>query len=160
MIRPWILLLALVSGLHAKPIKELEFLQWMEGAWIHESEGTTVKMKSRWLDDGRSLERNFEIQMGAEPLRKMRQTIFWDPAGKKVCSWGFYSDGAFETGVWKQKDGELEVRREITYPNGTRGKATNVMALTDPKNCTWRSHKRSLGWKKLPDIPMTSLQKD
>ena len=160
MIRTFLGLLALVGGLHAEPIQELSFLNWMQGTWVHESEGTTVKMKSRWLDGGKSLERNFEIQMGMEPLKKMRQTIFWDPAKKEVRSWGFYSDGAFETGVWESKDGSVEVRRAITYADGTRGKATNVMRLTDPKNCSWRSHKRSQGWKKLPDIPTTSLQKE
>lgn len=150
----------LTSTIHAAPIKELAFLQWMEGTWVHESEGTTVRMKSKWLDGGRSLERNFEIQMGTEPLRKMRQTVFWDPAEKKVRSWGVYSDGGLETAIWRMKDGSLEIQREITHPDGSRGKATNLWTLVDAKNCAWSSHKRSLGRKKLPDIPTTSLQKD
>ena len=160
MIRLWFLFLALLSGLHAAPIKELEFLKWMEGTWVHESEGTTVRMKSRWLDDGRFLERSFEIQLGKEPLRKMRQTVYWDPAEKEVRSLGTYSDGTFETGIWRMKDGTLEIRREITYPDGTRGKATNLWTPIDPKNCAWSSVKRTMGRKKMPDIPTTSLQKD
>lgn len=160
MIRAWLLLLTLAGGLHAAPIQQLEGLKWMEGTWVHESEGTTVRMESRWVDGGRFLERVFEIQMGIEPLRKLRQTVFWDPARKEIRSWGAYSDGGFETGVWRIKDGTLEIRREITYADGTRGKAVNVWTPLDAKNCAWSSNKRSLGRKKLPDIPTTSLQKE
>ena len=160
MIRPWLLLLVLISGLHAEPIKELEFLKWMEGTWVHESEGTTVRMKSRWIDGGKFLERVFEIEMGIEPLRKLRQTVFWDPAEKEIRSWGAYSDGGFETGTWRMKDGSLEVRREITYADGKLGKAVNVWTPIDARNCAWRSYKRSLGREKLPDIPTTSLEKE
>lgn len=132
----------------------------MEGTWIHESEGTTGRMKSRWMEGGKFIERDFEIEMGTDPVRKMRQTVFWDPAKKQIRSWGVYSDGGLEEGVWRMNDGMLEVRREIALANGMRGKAVNHWALIDGKNCAWSSNKRSMGRERLPDIPTTSLQKD
>lgn len=155
-----ILFLAMAGCLNAEPIKQLGFLKWMEGTWVHESEGSSVRMTSRWIEGGKFLERSFDINMGTEPLKKLRQTVFWDPAKKQVRSWGVYSDGGFEEAVWKMKGATLFVSREITRADGVRGKAVSHWTLIDKKNCAWSSNKRSMGKEKFPDIPGTSLRKD
>ncbi|MFK7852064.1 MAG: hypothetical protein AB8D78_13900 [Akkermansiaceae bacterium] len=154
-----LLLILTMVALRAEPSPKLLDLKWMEGTWLHESEGTTVRVTGKWIEGGKFFERNFTIQMGASPEKRLRQTVFWDPSKKLIRSFGVYSDGGLEEAEWEIKDGKIEVKRVLIQPEGLRGKATNHWRLIGEKDCEWYSTKRSMGREKLPDIPETGLEK-
>lgn len=154
-----VLLSGLVRGEDVRPgpAKELLALEWILGSWEHESEGAMLTMTGEWSEDRRFLLRRFELKLGTSLEVTIRQTIFWDPVGKKLRSWGFSSDGSYEEGEWKVVGKRVEVHRTITYADGVRGSAVNGWEWGGGKSCIFTSTKRKIRGKVGPDLAPTEL---
>ena len=132
----------------------------MVGSWTHDSEGAVVKMSAEWSENRRFLQREFEIKLGGTAAVRVRQTLYWDPVAKELRSWGFSSDGSFETGVWQLDGKRVHNKRKITYADGKLGSAVNTWEFIDAKQCVLTSTERRIDGKSLSDIAPTELGRD
>jgi hypothetical protein len=141
------------------PPEPLKALEWMVGNWVHLSEGALIKMNARWSDQGRFLERTFSIRLGSEVEATIRQTVYWDPVSEEVRSWGFSSDGSFESGRWSEDGTRILVARRITYPDGSQGTAVNSWERAGEGRVFFSSASRFINGEPIPDIAPTELEK-
>ena len=139
--------------------EQLGILDAMVGSWVHLSEGALIRVNSGWSDQGRFLERTFVIRLGSEVEATIRQTVYWDPVAKEVRSWGFASDGSFESGRWSRDGAVIRVERRITYPDGLQGTAVNSWELAEEGQLFFSSSSRTIDGEPIPDIAPTELEK-
>jgi hypothetical protein len=158
----WLGMIASASAVEPVPTEtpaELATLGWMVGSWVHDAEGVVVKMSGEWSENRQFLQRVFELKLGNAPAMVVRQTLYWDPVAKGLRSWGFSSDGSYESGKWTVDGKRVHNERAITYPDGQGGTAVNTWELAAPKKCVLTSAKRRLRGVDQSDIAPTELER-
>ncbi len=130
----------------------LQPLAWLVGEWSDGSGGdTAVHSVFRWAAEGAFLTHTFTAVVEGGIDQRGTQIIGWDPAGNRIRSWMFDSDGGFGEGVWTQEGNRWVVHATSTLPDGRHGSAINIYQRVDDNHFTWKSTARHVGERLLPN---------
>lgn len=147
----WLMASVRESPVDLKPI--LEPLAWLVGEWQNKSGDTTVQSSIRWIANKEFLQRDYQVQKGAETLSSGTQIIGWDHQVKQVRSWSFDSSGGRGAGVWTPTEDGWMIETTGTLANGTPTASTDYLICVVGENNVfgWQSTNRRAGSTNLLD---------
>jgi uncharacterized protein (TIGR02246 family) len=140
--------------------ENLRPLDWIIGEWMDDSAGSEVaRVMFTWTDDQNFITSSYSTAVKNVVVTAGTQWIGWDPAGKRIRSWSFGSDGDFGEGDWRPETDKLTIKSITTLRDGRKALATNLIKRIDPNTITWESRERSVEGKSLPDIPAVRMKR-
>lgn len=90
------------------------------------------------------------VVAGGGPVAGGDQWIAWDPAGKKIRSWNFESDGGFGESLWQASEKGWTVESKHTLRDGDIVKETQSLTPDDKGNLVVKTLAVSQNEKELP----------
>lgn len=132
--------------------EHLKDLEWMVGSWIDEDANDTVQTDVDWTKNKNFLTRSFSATIGDQVDMSGMQIIGWDPAGKRIRSWVFDSDGGFGEGQWTKKADRWVIQYSGTLPDGSKMTGVNILTPIDDDAYGWQSINREIDGEILPNI--------
>lgn len=123
----------------------LEDLEKMIGTWTAENKGVEFEATCRWIANKNFVEQTFRSRQGGQTIASGTQIIGWDPAGERITSWTFSSDGGHAVGHWQPHESGWMVESSGTLIDGTPTSAVNILRQLDENAVVWRSVNRTAG---------------
>ncbi|HEY2837697.1 MAG TPA: SgcJ/EcaC family oxidoreductase [Pirellulales bacterium] len=144
------------QGSKTSPLAELD---WMVGSWLDQDDHAKVETVCKWTANKAFLSRSFTIETaGGEDLAGT-QIVGWDPAGKRIRSWVFDSDGGFGEGIWTQEGDRWLIKVVSTLPDGKKATALQIITKLNDHSFTWESKGREVDGELLPNVdPITVVR--
>jgi uncharacterized protein (TIGR02246 family) len=117
----------------ARPVRPLDELAWLVGAWEDVGEGVTASSQCAWSSGSGFLVRCHVVSLDDYPAkrpavgdagipsllpaggltrRELTEIIGWDPEREAIHSWIFSSDGRFAEGTWSREADGWTIRIE------------------------------------------------
>jgi uncharacterized protein (TIGR02246 family) len=131
----------------AELLKELD---WLIGAWRHESQGNQVSLTcKRALNHFLLFEYTIQSASGNQ---EVKQYLGYDPRAASLHSWTFDSAGGFGEGLWSRRGKVWRCRMAGVLPSGHDGESTNSIKPVDAGSFIFKSEDRFVGDAAMPDV--------
>ena len=141
------------------PGQMLSDLAWMVGTWKEKDGDASIETKVNWAKGNNFLTRNFRVTIGDDVTMEGWQIIGWDAAEKKIRSWLFDSEGAFQEGTWTRSDGGWLIRQTGVLADGETISSDNALLRVGEDKCTWESTNRTLNGEPQPNLPRVDMER-
>ena len=131
------------------PRPTLEDLAWLVGTWESDGTGPKVRVTFEWADNKAFLRGRFWITPEGAPGT---QILAVDRSDSVLRAWTFDADGGFGEATWARDGDRWAIHSGGTVASGGRASALNFLTPEGPDAFNWRSVRRTLDDKDLPDL--------
>lgn len=141
--------------------EHLRGLEWAIGEWMDsDSQGHVGRVTFEWSPDNNFILSTRAVDVKGAFMDNGSQRIGWDPAGKRIRSWSFETDGGFGESAWT-KDGENKwvITTSSVLQGGGLMTATNIVTRVDADTLTVQSTQQQLNGKMLPDSAPVTMKR-
>ncbi len=138
------------EGPELTPHERLLPLGWLVGDWVDNGGSAVARSTCRWSEDGNFLVQEFKLEVSGRSAMNVSQRIGWDPAGKRVHSWVFDSEGGYGESEWIREGDTWVIKATGVRPDGTKASATNLLTRGGADGYRWRSTDRIIGGERQP----------
>lgn len=130
----------------------LKDLGWLVGNWAPGgSSPNNIHFKAHWTANRNFIHCIYEAGGTGESQIKETEIIGYNPLTKRITSWHFDSNGGFGNGKWLRDGQSWIVSATSVEPDGTVGSAIYTLRKLNDNSFTWRSTRRSLAGRPLPN---------
>jgi len=131
---------------------ELNQLEWLLGAWAHESENFSVQLNGRWALDKSFLQLDYTVKgMDKEELTVI-QLFGWDSVTGVIHSWFFDSRGGYGDGDYVRSGNTWTSDWNGVLSEGRIASSTNSIQIIDEKCFVFRSVDREIDGVPVADV--------
>lgn len=137
----------------------LRELAWLVGDWSNEQQGVTVALSGRWVLNKSYLQLEYNVKSKDGSPLLVSQWIGWDPAGRRIRSWVFDSNGGYAEAQWTRGGNTWSCLTTGLLPDGRRGSSMNRVKFVDDTHFIWQSAEREIEGQPVPDAEVKFVRK-
>ena len=131
---------------------ELNQLEWLVGAWAHESENFSVQLSGRWMLNKSFLQLDYTVKGSGNEELTVIQFFGWDSVAGVIHSWFFDSRGGYGDGDYVRSGNTWTSEWSGVLSEGRIGSSTNGIQMIDEKSFVFRSVNREIDGVPVADV--------
>ena len=131
---------------------ELKELEWLVGAWTHQSDNFSVQLNGRWTLNKNFLQLDYTVKGTDNEELTVIQYFGWDSVAGVIHSWFFDSRGGYGGGDYVRSGNIWTSDWTGVLSEGRVGSSTNSIQNIDEKSFVFRSVDRDIDGVPVADV--------
>ncbi len=127
-------------------------LSWLVGSWTANAD---LRLQCDWTASKKFLRMDFFSTKSDSNTPSETEIIGFNPLTRTISSWHFKSDGGIGYGRWIKNGDSWTVNARGTEHSGASAAAQYNLHKIDDNSYTWKSTKRSVAGKAMPETQET-----